>query len=187
MENKKLNIHFVDDLIQKAIVYFTRDEEVAIESLQKGVFMFLYSYAIENGLDYREILRIVGFEPDEYGPTSDLVAGDCEMLAGYHKLKQIGDKKHIKYIGPEKLVNDYEYNKKELEILGNITNLLHVLTPLELTYYIYFHPLSHINILTYFKSYEVKKRLEDGKKRFLKILMKRNVVDQDAMDLMMEC
>lgn len=188
MENQKLNIFLVDDLIEKAIIYFTRNKEVPILSLQKGIFLFLYSYAVENGYDYTQLLKIAGFEPYKFGPFSEDINGQCDTLTGYRKLSVKEDKSRNKdskkFKGNEKSLMNYKYNDNEIKILNNIDNLVKNLSPLELTFYVYFHPLINSKLREYYTSQsEIKSRLKKEEQKYLKELKNKGIIDQETEDM----
>lgn len=184
--NKLLDIFTLGDLIDRAIVFLTEDNRISTLSLQKGIFLYLYSYAVTNGYDFNKVLESAAFEPFRFGPFSDAVAGQVDTLIGYGVLKGEGTGESRTFIGIPRSSKKYNFEKDESRLLMNIKNLVDILEPLELTFYIYFNPLINSSLREYFTSKsEIKDRLANNKESYVKSLMKKGVIDQSTADLIM--
>ncbi len=181
---KDIDVFYVGDLIEKAIIYFTRDKEVPILSLQKAIFLFLYSYAVKNNHDYNEILKLAGFEPYKLGPFSEEVDGECDTLKGYDRLVIYKTGDNTVYKSKKNFTKDYTFDSIEKEVLNNVDMLLRKLSPMELTFYVYFHPVVDKNVRSYFTSSSIlKDQLEKSQKHYLKSMERKGIIDEEAKDM----
>ncbi|MGP6207822.1 hypothetical protein ACNF42_07350 [Cuniculiplasma sp. SKW3] len=182
---KKPDIYEVGDLIDKGILYLSSDMEIEMLSLQKAIFLFLYSYAVKNGYNPKDILSLASFEPYRYGPFSDEVNGQINELEGYGKLfVNRKDKKHVKLKSETISEGDFQIEDGEIQILNNIKNLVKTLEPMELTFYIYFHPAVDEELRKYYTSNsDVKDTLWSNREKYVDALLRKNVIDQETADV----
>ncbi|MEM0135774.1 MAG: hypothetical protein QXU18_11235 [Thermoplasmatales archaeon] len=181
-----LDIFALGDLIDRAIVFLTARSRVPILSLQKGIFLYLYSYAITKGYDFSKLLKLAAFEPFKYGPFSDMVASQAETLVGDGTIEREGSGERYTFIGTFQNLKKYNFDEDEERLLKNVKNLVETLDPLELTFYIYFNPLIDKSLRKHFTSNsEIKDRLINNKEKYVKSLLKKGVIDDKTADLIL--
>ena len=185
-KKKTLDVFAVGDMVDRAILFLTADNKTSMLSLQKGVFLFLYSFAIVEGYDYNELLTMSAFEPYKLGPFSESVDGQVDTLAGYGLIKVGGIGEKATLVSSSQNLKKYKYEKEELKLLEDVKTLLSTLEPMELTFYIYFNPLIDKSLRDYFTSKsEIKDSLIKNKAAYVKSLLRKKIIDVDTADLIM--
>ena len=182
---KTLDLFTIGDLIDKAIVFLSANNTITTLSLQKGIFLFLYSYAVTNGHDFNNVLRIASFEPYRFGPFSDAVTGQAETLVGYGEIRSEGFGEKQIFGGTDKGLEKLNLSKDEKRLLTNVKKLVEILEPVELTFYIYFNPLIDQSLRDYFTSKsEIKDSLLKRKDTYVRSLLKKGAIDNETAELM---
>lgn len=183
-KKKILDIYTLGDLIDRAIIYLTANNEITTLGLQKGIFLYLYSYAVTNGYDFNKVLESAAFEPYRFGPFSDEVLGQAETLAGYGTITGNGTGEKRTFTGTAQNVEKISFGKSEVRLLENIKNLVKTLESLELTFYIYFNPLIDEGLREHFTSKsEIKESLIRHKETFIRSLLRKGIIDENTADL----
>jgi uncharacterized protein YwgA len=182
---KTLDLFTIGDLIDKAIVFLATNNTITTLSLQKAIFLYLYSYAVTNGYDFNNVLRMASFEPYRFGPFSDAVVGQAETLVGYGKIRSGGSGEKQIFGTIDKGLEKLNLSKDEKRLLTNIKKLVETLEPMELTFYIYFNPLIDQSLRDYFTSKsEIKDSLLKRKDTYVRDLLKKGAIDEETAELM---
>ncbi len=186
-KDNKLNIFTVGDMVDKAIIHIAQDREIGKLSLQKGVFLYLLSISAKRNYDFKKIAQIAGFEPYKLGPFSEFLEAEIEQLKGYHEVQVFGNKgENVKIKATKGVAAKDKLEKDEEEIMNNVKFLINNLTPEELAFYVYFNPAIDENVREYFTSNsEIKERLKNERQKYVKSLKNKNVIDDDAADLIL--
>lgn len=184
-QDDKLNVFTVGDLVDKAIVHLAQSKEIGKLSLQKGVFLYLLSISAKRNYDFKKVAKIAGFEPYKFGPFSEFLEGEVEQLKGYNEVQVSGNKdENVKIKSTEEAATNYKLEKDEQEIVKNIRFLIDNLTPTELAFYVYFNPAIDESVRDYFTSNsEIKEKLKNERLRFVRSLKNKNIIDDEAADL----
>jgi hypothetical protein len=181
METKKLNISTVGDMVDTAIMHLSING-LNKTALQKAVFLYLLSISAANNYSFPKIAAIAQFEPYRYGPFSDFIDGEVEILSGDGDLETSDNKNMIK-TNKNKL-SKYPVNDKEMNIINEILELTDKLSTKEFVFYVYFHPSIPKNIKKYFtENSEIKSDLITNKEKYIKELKRKGVIDDEAADL----
>lgn len=185
MENEKLDIYTVGDMMDSAIIHLAENGLGKME-LQKALFLYLLSLSIKKNYDFNKIVQISGFEPYKYGPFSDFVDGELEELSGTNDLEVSGTGNNTIIKSKPDKISEYKIDSAEVEIINNIKNLTEKLTLDELVFYVYFHPSIDKKVKEYFTSYsEIKDKLIRNKEKYVKALKKKDIIDDEAADLIL--
>ena len=184
-QDDELNIFKIGDMVDKAIVHLAEGKEIGKLSLQKGVFLYLLSISAKRNYDFKKVAQIAGFEPYKLGPFSEFLEGELEQLRGYNELQIFGNREENEKIkSSHEVAAGYELEKDEQEIMKNIKFLIETLTPTELAFYVYFNPAIDESIRDYFTSNsEIKEKLKRERLKYVKSLKNKNVIDNEAADL----
>ena len=184
-QDDKLNVFTVGDMVDKAIVHLAKGKEIGKLSLQKGVFLYLLSISTKRNYNFKKVARIAGFEPYKFGPFSEFLEGEVEQLKGYKEVQVSGNKdESVKIKSTNEAAANYKLEKDEQDIVKNIRFLIDNLTPTELAFYVYFNPAIDESVRDYFTSNsEIKEKLKNERLRFVRSLKNKNVIDDEAADL----
>jgi len=184
-QDDKLNVFTIGDMVDKAIVHLAQGKEIGKLSLQKGVFLYLLSISAKRNYDFKRVAQIAGFEPYKFGPFSEFLEGELEQLRGYNEVNISGNKEdNAKVKSSQNVAANYKLDKDEREILNNIRFLIDSLTPSELAFYVYFNPAIDESVRDYFTSNsEIKEKLSNERIKYVKSLKNKNVIDDEAADL----
>lgn len=184
-QDDKLNVFTIGDMVDKAIVHLAQGKEIGKLSLQKGVFLYLLSISAKRNYDFKRVAQIAGFEPYKFGPFSEFLEGELEQLRGYNEVKISGNKEdNAKVKSSQNVAANYKLDKDEREILNNIRFLIDSLTSSELAFYVYFNPAIDESVRDYFTSNsEIKEKLSNERIKYVKSLKNKNVIDDEAADL----
>lgn len=184
--NGNVNVFTVGDMVDKAIIHLASNRELGRLSLQKGVFLYLLSVAARKGYDADKVLNIAGFEPYRYGPFSEFLNGEVEQLGGYGEIRIIGTGESQKVKTVKESLKDYKLDGEEKLLMENIKDLIDKLQPMELTFYVYFNPAFDKKIRDFFTTKsEIKDRLMQEREKYVKRLMRKNILDEDAANLIL--
>lgn len=181
MEAKKLTISTVGDMVDTAIIHLSI-HGLNRTVLQKAVFLYLLSISAANSYSFEKIADIAQFEPYKYGPFSDFIDGEVEILSGDGDLENSGNNDIIKT--DKNKLSKYPVNDKEMNIINEILELTDKLNTKEFVFYVYFHPSIPKNIKKYFtQNSEIKSELIKNKEKYIKELKRKGIIDDEAADL----
>lgn len=185
-DNEKVNVFTVGDMVDKAIIHLASDRELRRLSLQKGVFLYLLSVAARKGYDADKVLNIAGFEPYKYGPFSEFLNGEVEQLGGYGEVRVSGTGESQKVKTVRESLKNYKLDGEEKLLMENIKELVNKLQPMELTFYVYFNPAFDKKIREFFTTKsDIKGRLMQEREKYVNRLIKLNILDDDAANLIL--
>jgi hypothetical protein len=180
---EKVDIFTVGDMIDKAIVHLADGKELGKLSLQKGVFLYLLSLSTKRNYDFKKVANLAGFEPYKFGPFSEFLEGELEQLKGYKEV-QISGTNEEKVKSFQESSAKYKLEEDEMEILANVKFLIENLTPTELAFYVYFNPAIDEDVREYFTSNsEIKEKLKNERMKYVRSLKNKNIIDDEAADL----
>ncbi|MEM4068119.1 MAG: hypothetical protein QXV17_14805, partial [Candidatus Micrarchaeaceae archaeon] len=173
--DKNIGIFDLADVIDRAIVMLTAGGEVDMPRLQKGIFLYLYSYAVAKGYDPGKVLDDAAYEPTEYGPVSDMVSGQAETLVGHGVIDMYRKGKNIIFSGPKEIKEEYlSHDNDEEKLLANVKGLVKALSPLELTFYIFYNPLIDGSIRKKFSpDIKIRELLVNNREKYITKLLKK--------------
>ncbi|MHB8359346.1 MAG: hypothetical protein ACYDCP_07595 [Thermoplasmataceae archaeon] len=180
---ENVDIFTVGDMIDKAIVHLAYGKELGKLSLQKGVFLYLLSLSTKRNYDFKKVANLAGFEPYKFGPFSEFLEGELEQLKGYKEV-QISGTNEEKVKSFQESSAKYKLEEDEMEILANVKFLIENLTPTELAFYVYFNPAIDEDVREYFTSNsEIKEKLKNERMKYVRSLKNKNIIDDEAADL----
>ncbi len=180
---ENVDIFTVGDMIDKAIVHLADGKELGKLSLQKGVFLYLLSLSTKRNYDFKKVANLAGFEPYKFGPFSEFLEGELEQLKGYKEV-QISGTNEEKVKSFQESSAKYKLEEDEMEILANVKFLIENLTPTELAFYVYFNPAIDEDVREYFTSNsEIKEKLKNERMKYVRSLKNKNIIDDEAADL----
>lgn len=184
--NVNLDIFTVGEMVDKAIVHLSSIGNIGKINLQKGVFLYLISLAKARGYDAEKVLKIAGFEPYKFGPFSDFLNGEIDQLKGYKEISIRGNGDSIKVTTNKSSINRYKLDHQEKLIMENVKHLVQDLEPMEMMFYIYFNPAIDSRLREYFtKDSEIKEKLLKDRDKYIKKLMDKNILDEDAANMIL--
>lgn len=170
------------DKVDNAIIYLSQDVWMDKWKIQKGIFYYLWLDSINQGYDFLEIIKKLGYEPYKQGPFSEFIDGEVEMLIKDDFLEVKDPESKILPVrasnaGKNEFLPDIKDDEKIF--LKDIKFLLENLSSDEVIFFVYFNPHIPDELKEYFISKsEIKGLLKSRKDNSIKKLLKLEIIDQ---------
>lgn len=185
-----VDIDQVYELLDRCIIYLTKDSWADKWKVQKGVFYFFWLYSVDKKMDFKEIADKLEIEPDKHGPYGKAIDGEVEGLIkdGFLSVRN-PEEKDMLIKSSESGISELLNNLREDEeiLLSEVKNLIDRLNSAELLFFVYFNPYIPNEIKHYFTSRsEIIRSLVTNKEKYVKRLLKLKLIDEIAAKKIMK-
>jgi len=116
---------WVGEMVDKAIVNLTSEEEMNILDIHKGIFLYLSLLSARKDYNLKKIMKTLDFMPYKSGLFSEFVEGALVELSGYQDIyvSGKGEKAKIRSSPEATTMPEYRLDEDEQKVLKDLMPL----------------------------------------------------------------